>query len=93
MTRQGGWPKSGFGAVLRRLREQTEKTQGQLAEDAGCHPQTIVKLEAGSQEPAWPLVLALCKALGVSCEAFRQAEEKPAEAPAPKRGRPKKRQG
>jgi hypothetical protein len=30
----------------------------------------VAKLERGVQEPAWPLVLALAKALGVNCLAF-----------------------
>jgi hypothetical protein len=31
---------------------------------------TVNKLEREIQEPAWPLVLALGKALGVDCMAF-----------------------
>ena len=70
MTKQGGWGRSGFGRRLRELREAAGLTQHELAEKAGCHKQTITKLEAEAQEPAWPLVLALTQALGVTCEAF-----------------------
>jgi len=90
MTKQGGWPASGFGQRLKELREARGLTGQQLAEAAGCHMMTISKLERGTQEPAWPLVLALCKALGVSCEAFTQeAEDRPAVGP----GRPRKTVG
>jgi transcriptional regulator with XRE-family HTH domain len=88
MTRQGGWPPTQFGARLKELREKAALTQKQLAERASCHLRTITKLENGSQEPAWPLVLALCAALGVDCRAFTEA---PSQAPEARRGRPPKR--
>jgi transcriptional regulator with XRE-family HTH domain len=87
MTRQGGWPPTAFGARLRELREQAQLTQKALAERAGCHLRTITKLENGLQEPAWPLVLALCAALGVSCEEFTR---QPADRPPVMPGRPRK---
>jgi hypothetical protein len=49
---------------------------------------TISELERGTQEPAWPLVRAIAKALGVDCLAF---ETEDAPKPAPKQ--PKKRKG
>lgn len=72
----------------------------QLAATAGCAFSTVAKLEGGHQEPAWPLVLALAKALGVTPNDF-VPEEGPAPSPAPqpapeaapapkKRGRPPK---
>jgi transcriptional regulator with XRE-family HTH domain len=75
MTKQGGWPPSGFGERLRQLRTDAGLTQQQLAERSGCHPMTIAKLERGVQEPAWPLVQVLAKALGVNCLAFNSEEE------------------
>ena len=84
MSKQGGWPATGFGVRLRALREGTGLTQKQLAEKAGCHPMTLAKLERGVQEPAWPLVLALGRALGVGCEAFLPVAE--ADLPKPGRG-------
>jgi DNA-binding XRE family transcriptional regulator len=62
--------ESGFGERLRVLREAKDLTQRGLAELAGCHWFTISKLERGQQEPNWPLVLSLCRALGVRCTAF-----------------------
>jgi transcriptional regulator with XRE-family HTH domain len=87
MTKQGGWASTSFGGRLKELRETAGLTQKQLAEKASCNAFTVAKLERGVQEPAWPLVLALADALGVSTEEFR----KPAKAtPEPRRGRPPK---
>jgi transcriptional regulator with XRE-family HTH domain len=91
VTKQGGWEETGFGPQLRTLRERAGFTQQQLGERAGCHSNTIAKLERGDQEPAWPLVLAICKALNVDCTAFSQAPTTTA-APRP-RGRPPKALG
>ena len=46
----------------------------------------IAHLETGRRSPSWDTVLAICSALGVSCEEFRQA---PADAPRKGPGRPK----
>jgi transcriptional regulator with XRE-family HTH domain len=74
MTKQGGWPSTGFGPRLRELRSQAGVTQKELAERAGCNVFTVAKLERGAQEPAWPLVLALAQALGVNCLAFTEEQ-------------------
>jgi transcriptional regulator with XRE-family HTH domain len=100
MTKRGGWPPTGFGARLRALRSAQGLTQGDLAERAKCNRFTVNKLERGLQEPAWPLVLALAKALGVPVGAFARDEDPtagrntkhragpPPEAKAAGRGRP-----
>ncbi len=77
MSRQGGWPPTGFGSRLRVLREAAGLSQRELAERAGCNQFTVAKLERGLQEPAWPLVLALGEALGVTCLQFvnKQVDE------------------
>jgi transcriptional regulator with XRE-family HTH domain len=85
MSKHGGWPPSGFGGRLKAERERAGLTQDKLAERAGCHPFTLSKLERGTQEPAWPLVLALAKALGVDVGAF--VVEGGAEATQAKRAR------
>jgi transcriptional regulator with XRE-family HTH domain len=87
MTRQGGWPASGFGVRLRLFREGAGLNQSQLAETAGTTQATVARLEAGHQEPAWPLVLALAKALGVTANDFQPREGDARPGP-PKRGRP-----
>ena len=70
MAGRGDLPSSGFGAQLRRKRDDKGWTQKELAEASGIHTNTIARLERGEHEPAWPLVLALAKALGVTCESF-----------------------
>src|SRR5579871_1118892 len=93
MTKQGGWESTGFAGRLRTVREQAGLSQRQLADRAGCNVFTLSKLERGTQEPAWPLVLALARALGVDCTAFQPTgDEPPGEAPRP-RGRPKRDDG
>lgn len=77
MTRVGGWPSSGFAAILERLRAEKKLSQSELAQRAGCHKQTISNLERGTQEPVWPLVLALAKALGVTPNDFMPEEVAP----------------
>ncbi len=86
--KRGGWPPTGYGNQLRQLREQAGIPQADLAERAGCHPMTVAKLERGVQEPAWPLVLALAKALGVDVTAF-VVEGEAGQGGRPK-GRPRK---
>lgn len=66
MPRHGGWPATGFAARLRALRERAGLSQAELGHQAGIHPQTITKLEAGVIEPGWPVVLLLARALGVT---------------------------
>jgi DNA-binding XRE family transcriptional regulator len=51
----------------------------ELAERAECNVFSVNKLERGVQEPAWPLVLALAKALSVSTEEFASSEPEPNE--------------
>jgi DNA-binding XRE family transcriptional regulator len=94
MSKHGGWEPTGFGARLKRLREAAGKSQQELADLAGCNKFTVAKLEQGKQEPAWPLVLALCRSLGVSVATFEAAAAPQPEAPpARPRGRPRKASG
>jgi transcriptional regulator with XRE-family HTH domain len=90
MTKLGGWGKSsGFAVRLRVLRERQGLYQGQLAERAGTTQSTVAKLEAGTQEPAWPLVIALAEALGATPNDFLPLPGEQAPLPL-KRGRPPK---
>jgi transcriptional regulator with XRE-family HTH domain len=91
MTKRGGWPESGFGRRLKATREAKGLSQAQLAEAAGCHTFTISKLERGEQEPAWPLVLALAKALGVDCKAFQGEDVERTEDESAPRARKKRK--
>jgi len=80
---------SGFAARLRALREEAGLSQKELAAQSGCSISIVQKLEQGLNEPTWPTVLALAKALGVDCTAF--TEEPSFESLEPKKpGRPRK---
>jgi transcriptional regulator with XRE-family HTH domain len=76
-----------FAGRLKELREQARLTQEQLAERAGMNKFGVAQLEQGRNKPSWETVLALAKALNVSCEAFTQ---EPAPRPAAGPGRPPK---
>jgi len=76
-----------FGGRLRELREQAGLTQAQLATAAGVQRLAVARWEAGSREPGWSNVMALCQALGVDCTAFTQ---EPAQREPAGPGRPRK---
>lgn len=62
-------------------------SQRSLAELAGMSQKIVSHYEQGTRSPSWENVMALCRALGVKCDAFEMCE---AEPPDPKpRGRPK----
>jgi transcriptional regulator with XRE-family HTH domain len=65
------WDSTGFGERLKTIREAARQSQQQLADATGVDVMTVSRLERGAQEPAWPLVLAICDSLGVSTEEFR----------------------
>ena len=76
-----------FPGRLAELRTAAGLTQQQLAEKAVLTRDGIAQLETGRRSPSWETVLALCTALGVSCEAFRTV---PAETAKKGPGRPRK---
>jgi transcriptional regulator with XRE-family HTH domain len=91
MSKQGGWPASGFADRLRELREQAGVSQAQLAERVGVHTLSISKLERGVHEPLWPLVLAIADALGKPVQDFVvERGTAPGEASKRPPGRPRK---
>jgi transcriptional regulator with XRE-family HTH domain len=79
MTEVMAKQESGFGRRLRLLRLAAGLTQQELAMRAGLHISTETKIEQEVQEPTWPKVVALARALGVSVAAF---DEPPGDAPA-----------
>ena len=89
MSAKKRWGPTGFGGRLQQLRGRAGLTQAELAGRAGVFPLTISKLERGVHEPAWPLVVALARALAVSCDAFLADGDGSPAAPPPK-GRPRK---
>ncbi len=80
-----------FRGRLRELRSEAGLTQQQLADRAGIHRVEVAKLEGGDRSPTWETVIALCRALGVGCDAFLQPPS-PGLAP-PAAGRPRKAAG
>jgi transcriptional regulator with XRE-family HTH domain len=76
-----------FKDRLRELREAAGWTQQELAARAGMKVGGVRDLEQGVNKPSWASVLALGKALGVSCTAFL---EPPAPRPPARPGRPPK---
>jgi transcriptional regulator with XRE-family HTH domain len=88
-----------FAERLRQLREAAGFSQVELAQRAMMHPQAVVKLERGENNPRWETVQALAKALGVNCLAFSDEEAAgeaapPADLPPPtprRPGRPRKK--
>jgi transcriptional regulator with XRE-family HTH domain len=76
-----------FAGRLKELREASGWTQQQLADAAGLKLGGIRDLEQQRTGPTWETVLALCEALGVSCESFTEEPESDAKQ---SRGRPRK---
>lgn len=56
--------------MLKQHRRSAGQSQEALAGRAGCSLFTVSRIERGLHEPAWPLALALARALGVGVEAF-----------------------
>lgn len=61
---------TGFGVILKQLRESAGLTQSELGERCGMAYQAIARIERGENEPSWPTVLKLARALGVTPDAF-----------------------
>jgi transcriptional regulator with XRE-family HTH domain len=70
-----------FGEKLKEAREKAGLSQTALAEKSGLHRFTVAKYEQGLRQPTFEAVDALARALGVSCEAFRESIAPPAEKP------------
>jgi transcriptional regulator with XRE-family HTH domain len=76
-----------FAGRLKELRVRAGLTQDGLAERAALSKAGIADLEQGRREPSWATVVALAKALGVTCQAFL---EEAATTEKAKPGRPQK---
>lgn len=64
------------GNRIRRLRfDNSEMTQEELANCAGCTRQTIIALEQGKYVPSIELAFKIARAFGVSLEEVFQYEE------------------
>ena len=76
-----------LGNRIRELREGAGLGREQMAEAAGVSVRAVVQWELGEREPGWFNILALCEALGCTCEAFTRP---PAERTLARPGRPRK---
>jgi transcriptional regulator with XRE-family HTH domain len=65
---------TGFGAKLRAFREAAEMTQAELGTACDMAYQAIARLERAENEPSWPTVLKLARALGVKPNDFQTDE-------------------
>jgi transcriptional regulator with XRE-family HTH domain len=59
-------PDPTLAALLKRLREEREITQEQLAFDAGITASALSRIERGLNSPGWMTVKRIAEALGVS---------------------------
>lgn len=82
-----------FGEKLRGLREAKGLTREQLADLSVVPSGTVHGYEIGRRAPSFANVLALAKALGVTCEAFSECEDVKPEAEEPKKPTSKKNGG
>jgi transcriptional regulator with XRE-family HTH domain len=55
-----------FGRAVRRLREQRNMNEGELAEAAGLTPGRLDAIETGRNDPAYDTMLALAHGLNVN---------------------------
>jgi transcriptional regulator with XRE-family HTH domain len=76
-----------LGARIKELRELAGLSREQVADAAGVSFRAVVQWEVGSREPGWFNMVALSKALGVSCDEFNR---EPTVRPPATRGRPRK---
>jgi transcriptional regulator with XRE-family HTH domain len=59
-------PDPVLAALLKRLREEREITQEQLAFDAGITASALSRIERGLNNPGWTTIKRIAKALDVS---------------------------
>lgn len=64
-----------FAESLRRCRVERFLSQRELARQAGVHPMTLVRLEAGATAPSTRTVRALAAALGIEPRDLSSPEE------------------
>jgi transcriptional regulator with XRE-family HTH domain len=74
---------------LQRLRQAAGMSQPQLAKAASIPLGTLRNLEQGRRDPLLSTAARLARALNITVDALVPADEPAAEAPAPKRRKPK----
>jgi transcriptional regulator with XRE-family HTH domain len=68
-------PDPVLAALLKRLREEREITQEQLAFDAGITASALSRIERGLNSPGWTTVKKIAMAMGVSLVELAHAME------------------
>jgi DNA-binding XRE family transcriptional regulator len=69
--------KAGFGTKLRAFRRAAGLSQAELADKAGIHRRTVIKIERGERDPQWETAVALAHALGLEVTAFLPKKRRP----------------
>ena len=64
-----------LAATVRRLREEQDLTQEDVAYDAGLTTSTLSRVETGDNNPSWTTVERIAGALGVSLVQLAKAVE------------------
>jgi transcriptional regulator with XRE-family HTH domain len=62
----GDRPDPSLAVILKRLREEREITQEQLASDAGITSSALSRIERGLNNPRWTTLKRIAKALEIS---------------------------
>ncbi len=76
-------PDAVLAALLKRMREERQITQEQLAYSAGITASALSRIERGLNSPAWVTVLRITQALEISlCELAARIEAAARHAPA-----------
>jgi transcriptional regulator with XRE-family HTH domain len=65
-----------LASVLRRLREEGNHTQEDLAHDAGITVAALARIERGQANPSWTTVTSIASALGISLGELGEAVER-----------------
>lgn len=61
-------PDPVLGRVIRRLREEKELSQAELADRSKVTPNTLSRIERGMIDPRWGTLRKLARGLGISLE-------------------------
>jgi len=64
-----------FNETLKKLRQDANLTQEQLADKASMPLGTVRNYEQGIRDPSWAIVVKLARALGVPTDAFTDADD------------------
>lgn len=87
ISRRAVMDEKKFGTTLKKLMDERDVSQAEVAEACGISQKAVSLLLNGKNGPSWRTVIALCLYFKVSCEHFRSAEDQPAPPPPRRRKR------